>query len=75
LDCRVSNPDQRLTNDIEKWANSLATIYPNFTKPVLDMVLFSKKLAEHVGWKGPILAGLWYVLSGFVIKTISPPFG
>lgn len=75
LDSRVTNPDQRLTSDIEKWANSLSTIYSNFTKPTLDIILFSRKLSELVGWKGPGLVGLWYLLSGFLIKLISPPFG
>jgi ATP-binding cassette subfamily D (ALD) protein 3 len=45
LDSRISNPDQRLTADLEKWSNSLSTIYSNFTKPTLDIILFSKKLA------------------------------
>lgn len=45
LDSRVTNPDQRLTSDIEKWANSLSTIYSNFTKPTLDIILFSRKLS------------------------------
>ena len=75
LDSRITNPDQRLTADIEKWANSLSTIYSNFTKPTLDIILFSKKLSELVGWKGPGLVGLWYLISGFIIKLISPPFG
>ena len=50
LDNRISNPDQRLTNDAEKWANSLSSLYINTTKPILDIVLFSRKLAELVGW-------------------------
>jgi ATP-binding cassette subfamily D (ALD) protein 3 len=50
LDSRISNPDQRLTTDIEKWSSSLSTFYTNFTKPILDIVLFSKKLAELIGW-------------------------
>lgn len=75
LDSRISNPDQRLTADIEKWANSLSTIYSNFTKPSLDIILFSKKLAEIIGWMGPCIVILWYLLSGFVLKIVSPPFG
>jgi len=50
LDNRISNPDQRLTNDTEKWANSLASLYLNTAKPILDIILFSRKLAELVGW-------------------------
>lgn len=75
LDCRISNPDQRLTADTEKWAVSLASLYMNLTKPVLDIWLFSRKLAELVGWEGPAMIFAWYGISGLVIKTISPPFG
>jgi ATP-binding cassette subfamily D (ALD) protein 3 len=38
-------------------------------------VLFSKKLAELVGWRGPFLIIVWYFFSGLFIKSISPPFG
>lgn len=75
LDSRVTNPDQRLTSDIEKWANSLSIIYSNFTKPTLDIVLFSRKLSELVGYAGPGLVCIWYLVSGLIIKLISPPFG
>ena len=64
-----------MTTDIEKWANSLSLIYSNFTKPLLDILLFSRKLAELVGWRGPTIVISWYILSGFVIKMLSPSFG
>lgn len=75
LDNRIQNPDQRLTNDAEKWANSLASLYLNTAKPILDIYLFSKRLAELVGWQGPALTFAWYAFSGFIIKNISPSFG
>ena len=75
LDSRIQNPDQRLTQDTEKWAQSLSNLYLNLTKPVLDIVMFSRKLAELVGWEGPALIVAWYFVSGLVIRAISPPFG
>ena len=75
LDNRISNPDQRLTNDAEKWSSSLASLYLNTSKPILDIILFSRKLAELVGWEGPAMTFGWYMLAGLVIKTISPAFG
>lgn len=75
LDSRIANPDQRLTADIEKWANSLSMIYSNFSKPTLDIILFSRKLSELVGWQGPTAIFLWYLLSGYVLKLVSPAFG
>jgi len=75
IDSRINNPDQRLTTDVEKWANSLANLYSNFTKPFLDIVLFSRKLSDVVGWEGPFLVVCWYLLSGWALRFISPPFG
>jgi len=75
LDNRITNPDQRLTDDANKWANSLSNLYLNTAKPFLDIILFSRKLAVLVGWEGPSLIILWYALSGYLIKVISPPFG
>lgn len=75
LDSRISNPDQRLTSDAEKWAKSLSSLYLNTAKPILDIFLFAKKLTELVGWQGPALMIGWYGLSAFIIKLISPPFG
>ena len=75
LDNRLSNPDQIFTNDIEKWAYSLSNLYQNFSKPILDIILFTRKLSETLGYEGPILMISWYVLSGIVMRFIAPPFG
>lgn len=50
LDEWIKNPDQILTQDIDKWAQSLSILYSNFSKPLLDIILFSWKLAMYVGW-------------------------
>ena len=28
-----------------------------------------------MGWSGPIIVIAWYLLSGLVLKFVSPPFG
>jgi ATP-binding cassette subfamily D (ALD) protein 3 len=64
-----------LTQDAEKWATSLSGLYLNICKPILDIILFSKKLSESVGWEGPAMIFAWYFLSGCIIRWISPAFG
>lgn len=75
LDNRITTPDQRLTQDIDRWARCLSNLYSNISKPILDLVLFSMKLSELVGWEGPAWIIFWYFISGIVIRFISPPFG
>ena len=75
IDSRITNPDQRLTQDIDKWAESLSHIYPNFTKPILDIFMFGRKLSEILGVKGPVLIIAWYFVCGLIVKLITPPFG
>lgn len=75
LDTRIPNPDQRLTQDIDKWSSSLSSLILNFMKPLLDIVMFSRKLIELVGVRGPLYTMSWYMISGIIIRFISPEFG
>lgn len=38
LDDRIKNPDQLIAVDVSKFSNSLAELYSNLAKPILDMV-------------------------------------
>lgn len=40
LDNRISNPDQLLTQDVDKFATSLADLYSNLSKPILDISIY-----------------------------------
>lgn len=75
VDSRIENPDQILTEDIHKWTLALADFYSDFSKPTLDIILFSRKLANIMTYKGPLLMISWYLLSGYLIKLLSPAFG
>lgn len=74
VDDRVPNPDQRLTQDIEKFSQSLSGLYLNIAKPLVDMVLFSKELAKQVGWIGSWSGLFYYVIASNIIRMISPAF-
>jgi len=76
LDNRINNPDQLLTQDIDKFAHSLAELYSNVSKPILDIVIYSRKLAENAGglWApGGMLAYL--TLSGLLLTHLRRPIG
>ena len=75
VDSRIKNPDQRLTQDLDKWATSLSSMYSNLSKPFLDIVLFSRKLSKTLGWQGPGYILSYYIGATFLLKYISPSFG
>ncbi|ETO17206.1 hypothetical protein RFI_20124, partial [Reticulomyxa filosa] len=64
-----------MTETITLWGRALSELYSNITKPLLDIVLFSLKLSELMGWEGPGTVVGYYMISLFVIRHISPPFG
>ena len=48
---RIDNADQRVTADIVQFSEELADLYTTVFKPCLDIVLFTGKLAEFIGWQ------------------------
>lgn len=58
-----------MTSDIDKWAQSLSTVYSNFSKPLLDLILFSRELSGLVGYAGPATIVFWYAISGILLKV------
>lgn len=49
LDNRISNPDQLLTTDVERFCTSITELYSNISKPMLDIVIYVQRLAVTIG--------------------------
>uniref|UniRef100_K3WXJ7 ABC transporter domain-containing protein n=1 Tax=Globisporangium ultimum (strain ATCC 200006 / CBS 805.95 / DAOM BR144) TaxID=431595 RepID=K3WXJ7_GLOUD len=75
LDNRISNADQLLTVDVERFSNSVADLYSNLSKPVLDIVLYSVKLTSSIGAQGPAIMLAYLVLSGTFLTWLRQPTG
>ncbi len=75
LDNRLQNIDQVLSQDIVKFADSLAHLYSDITKPLVDIGLFAWKLGQGLGPEAPLMMLGYFATSGWILKTISPPFG
>ncbi|KFH41482.1 ATP-binding cassette sub-family D member-like protein [Hapsidospora chrysogenum ATCC 11550] len=75
LDDRIKNPDQLIAVDVSKFSSSLAELYSNLAKPLLDMTIYTYSLSRSVGGEGVVFMSLLVQLSANVMRALTPPFG
>ncbi|KAG5912957.1 hypothetical protein E4U42_001618, partial [Claviceps africana] len=75
LDDRIKNPDQLISVDVSKFSNSLAELYSNLAKPLLDMTIYTYSLSKSVGGEGVVFMSLLVQLSANIMRVLTPPFG
>jgi len=75
LDSRISNPDQLLTQDVDKFCSSVVELYSNVSKPLLDIALYVKRLTGSIGATGPAAMIGYLALSGIVLTRLRKPVG
>lgn len=73
LDSRLSNPDQLLTQDVEKFCNSLVELYSNVSKPLLDIIIYVQGLSTSIGGQAPSMMILYLLVVGFILTRIRRP--
>jgi ABC-type uncharacterized transport system fused permease/ATPase subunit len=67
--------DQRLTGDVYKFCENLASIYSASVKPIIDVVLFAYQLSGYIGRRGPLIFMGYYACFGLIKQYIMPKFG
>lgn len=75
LDNRINNPDQLLTQDVEKFSDSLAEVYSSLCKPLLDIIIYVTKLSNSLGAQGPVSMIAYLVFAGLLLARIRQPIG
>ena len=75
LDNRIRNVDQLITQDIVKFSESLSHLYSDIAKPLVDIGLFALKLGQSIGTEAPLAMLSYFLASGMILRSISPPFG
>ncbi|RMZ89653.1 hypothetical protein DV736_g3113, partial [Chaetothyriales sp. CBS 134916] len=75
LDDRIKNADQLITVDVARFSNSLAELYSNLAKPILDMIIYNYSLSKSVGGEGLFAMALLVQVSANVMRALTPPFG
>ncbi|QDZ18958.1 peroxisomal long-chain fatty acid import protein [Chloropicon primus] len=69
----LPNIDQRLTEDVENFANSISELYNHTLKPFLDVVLFTRSLSRVMGYKTQGMLYSYFFVVALTLKSISPP--
>ncbi|XP_047123328.1 ATP-binding cassette sub-family D member 3 isoform X1 [Hydra vulgaris] len=69
LDGRVINPDQLLTEDLDKFCESFVGLYLKITKPLLDLIMYVKALINTSSYKNPLAIMGYLVISGYLILS------
>ncbi|XP_034028545.1 LOW QUALITY PROTEIN: ATP-binding cassette sub-family D member 3a [Thalassophryne amazonica] len=75
LDNRIANADQLLTQDVEKFCNSVVDLYSNLSKPLLDIGLYIFKLTSAIGAQGPAIMMAYLLISGLFLTRLRRPIG
>uniref|UniRef100_A0A8C2KCY6 ATP-binding cassette sub-family D member 3 n=1 Tax=Cyprinus carpio TaxID=7962 RepID=A0A8C2KCY6_CYPCA len=75
LDNRIANADQLLTQDVEKFCNSVVELYSNLSKPLLDIGLYIFKLTTAIGAQGPATMMAYLLISGLFLTRLRRPIG
>ena len=71
----LASADQLITVDVAKFSNSLAELYSNLAKPVLDMLIYNIQLSRNVGGEGLFFMSLLVQISANIMRALTPPFG
>ncbi|GME89853.1 unnamed protein product [Ambrosiozyma monospora] len=66
--------DQNFTEDINKFATSLTSLFSNVGKPLVDLIFFAVYLRDNIGTFGIVGILINYFLTGLILRRNSPNF-
>lgn len=75
LDGRLDAADQYITTDIARFCETLAALYSNVSKPVLDLIIFNYALSRSLGPMGILGLSTNYLFTGWILRQVTPAFG
>ncbi len=70
----IPNPDQIITQDVQKFCEGMCGLYANLLKPLADLVLYTYQLIKLAGFGGPLGVLLYMFFSFAMITILRPPF-
>ncbi|KAL0891875.1 hypothetical protein ABMA27_015132 [Loxostege sticticalis] len=73
LDNRISNADQVLTTDIDKFCETVIDLYSNISKPILDISIYLYRLTTNLGPSTPGIMVAYLLVSGVFLTFLRKP--
>ncbi|XP_061377926.1 ATP-binding cassette sub-family D member 3 [Danaus plexippus] len=73
LDNRISNADQLLTTDIDKFCDTVIDLYSNISKPMLDISIYLYRLTVNLGPSTPGIMMAYLLVSGIFLTYLRKP--
>lgn len=70
-----SCPLRFITTDIAKFCDTLASLYSNLAKPLLDTVIFNYQLMKSIGMAGTVGLTINYFITARLLRAVTPSFG
>ena len=71
----LDNADQRVVDDLHQFCTSLSDLYSRTFKPLLDVILSTRRMSETMGYSGLFVLYSYFGVSGALVRFLSPPFG
>ena len=75
LDSRARGIDQLITQDVEHFCNSLTEFTSNALKPLLDILIYARRLQVSAGWWLPASMAGYLFATGVVLTRARRPTG
>eukprot|EP00301_Raphidiophrys_heterophryoidea_P014853 c23325_g1_i1.p1 GENE.c23325_g1_i1~~c23325_g1_i1.p1 ORF type:complete len:644 (-),score=135.51 c23325_g1_i1:100-2031(-) len=70
----LDNADQRIVEDLHQFCITVSDLYSRTFKPAVDVVLSTYRMSENMGFKGLTVLYSYFLLSGSIVRSLSPPF-
>ena len=69
----LEHAEQRLTEDVDKFCETLSELYSKTLKPMMDLLVFSRSLSRLIGYRGQAIIYSYFIIVGAFLRRISPP--
>ncbi|XP_054165377.1 ATP-binding cassette sub-family D member 3-like [Oppia nitens] len=74
LDNQCQNIDQLMTNDVEKFCNTIVDVYSNVSKPILDILILVQRLTTtYTGISTPASMIGYLIIAGTILTNSRRP--